>query len=341
MAELLTFSNYIDDFLEKNSAATPYRDKALLTVDIQYKNYINWLVLQNIEQASVSDLLLQIQIISAYVEHKLKDAADNTSLIRLTSVPNENKDNAHVSQNLEQILQSHFNKSDELINENIRHVAKVHLGTLSLLIFIVSGIFGGAMIGFSFLRHTPLGLVAYHAALGGLCTAYALYHGITAIKINRLSPEEVYTQNRESLRTSNVYKNLLKGMIDSTIVDPSIETNDNKADESVSAETTTALTEVIGTKDAPCGKAIAATLYAGTKTRYAPLYSSEPASVDGDKFCPGIAQPVDLSVIQLQPKPKNDTVIDEKPTPGLPMSLDSQLDKVKKYKTSMKVKGGR
>lgn len=300
-----TFAETIDNQIRK------YPDKehdiAKLTVDVLYIHYIQWINSDNekvIREITLTELLFQIQVISAYVEYMAKIYKDKASF-KIIPVPEHIKNQQKLPPAVNDIIQEHFKISEEAIKKPLLNTMHSHTINGYTSQAVVAFGCAGLMIALGFLPHLPVYMAVITWIFGSILGASAVISSLFAYELKNLTPEQGYEQygSRGAYDDSDNANAAIRETIENTI-NPNIETNDNKTDDRILSKTTTALTSHIGTEAASAKNVISATVLAATKTRYHHKYAPPAKYEMRDFVCSDNDQTVDLDLIHVRPKQK-------------------------------------
>lgn len=304
----INFSDYIDQYVTENSVAAQHYDKSQLTVDTQYRNYVSWLIQSQIQQVSIAELLHQIEVISAYIEHMTKNEVEHESSIALKAVPDHINNKHEIlseSSNIDS-LQKYFLQNQLAIKNALLELSREHLSAPHKVAFSICMIFATAFIGLSFLSGST-SITIYDLVFGVLLGIAGLYNAYLIAKIYRLPPEAAYQLCMESQNNPNSSDSLMR---ESQGIDSYAARLANAINLIINTHEDTALTVAKAldrglTERSSCENVINATLLAATHARFSPMYLAG-ARIDEERpLSPSIDQPVDLALIHVKDKPNH------------------------------------
>lgn len=197
---LPSFHDFTDESIKYSTKESLYLNKTGYDTMYLFVNYVNWLInTMKIDTATVSELIFQIQVISAYVQQQLINAKNN-SKVEIISVPDAIRNTTDEFKNKSvSSVTTIFQFLDNKIDPAVKIASTTFFETEYRARIIASVMISSILIGSAFTPHIVTGLAIALWSIGGLY-AFALLVNVGSRYSKIFTPDELLSRNNEYVK---------------------------------------------------------------------------------------------------------------------------------------------
>lgn len=241
-----------------------------------YKNYIDWLIEEKNQTATVNELLFQIAVISAYVATTSKNQIVNTN-ITMDAVTPELIAGIDIKKNdFDRIIQTHFKNTDTDVYNAVHATSNKYFNEYTRN-RIVAGFAASALLLAGCFAPTATGFtMLFSGIMSGICFAAALYMVSVRMRADTTKPEIEFFGSKDYLKNQNRYLKAKVHAIHEAInpINPNTHQYDRNSE---IIKTQLGVAKAITTQNTNTNGCLIKTIRAATQNRYALMYTNSKA----------------------------------------------------------------